>query len=71
MTNRQFAAFVTATGYVTEAELYGWSFVFQSQASPETVAEVDGEQGYGRVKNSLHWLAVKNASWNHPFGLDR
>ena len=30
VTNRQFAAFVEATGHVTEAERFGWSFVFQS-----------------------------------------
>ena len=28
VTNRQFAAFVEATGWRTEAEWYGWSFVF-------------------------------------------
>lgn len=28
VTNREFAAFVEATGYVTEAERFGWSFVF-------------------------------------------
>src|SRR5690606_32320196 len=27
VTNRQFAAFVRDTGYVTEAERFGWSFV--------------------------------------------
>ncbi|HEX2315336.1 MAG TPA: SUMF1/EgtB/PvdO family nonheme iron enzyme, partial [Thermomonospora sp.] len=28
--NRQFAAFVKDTGYVTEAERFGWSFVFHA-----------------------------------------
>ena len=28
VTNREFARFVSATGYVTDAERYGWSFVF-------------------------------------------
>jgi formylglycine-generating enzyme required for sulfatase activity len=28
VTNRQFSAFVDATGYVSESEQYGWSFVF-------------------------------------------
>ena len=28
VTNAQFAAFVKATGYVTDAERFGWSFVF-------------------------------------------
>ena len=30
VTNADFAAFVAATGYRTEAEVYGWSFVFWS-----------------------------------------
>ena len=29
VTNARFAAFVAATGYVSEAEEYGWSFVFE------------------------------------------
>jgi formylglycine-generating enzyme required for sulfatase activity len=28
VTNAEFAAFVAATGYRTEAERFGWSFVF-------------------------------------------
>ena len=28
VSNARFAEFVTATGYVTDAERYGWSFVF-------------------------------------------
>jgi formylglycine-generating enzyme len=28
VSNARFATFVDATGYVTEAERYGWSFVF-------------------------------------------
>ncbi len=28
MTNMAFGAFVQATGFVTDAERYGWSFVF-------------------------------------------
>ena len=28
VSNAEFAAFVSKTGYVTEAEKFGWSFVF-------------------------------------------
>ena len=28
ITNEEFAQFVAATGYVTESETFGWSFVF-------------------------------------------
>ena len=38
MTNRQFAAFVKATGYVTEAERFGWSFVFGLFIGPVLLA---------------------------------
>src|SRR5688572_30253564 len=30
VSNRRFARFVEATGYVTEAERFGWSFVFKN-----------------------------------------
>lgn len=70
VTNEQFQEFVTATNYKTEAELYGWSFVLDSLASEETVAFVDGETGYGRVKDARHWMAVGNASWFKPQGPD-
>src|SRR5690625_6329749 len=35
VTNAEFAAFVDDTGYVTEAEEYGWSFVFGGLLSSE------------------------------------
>lgn len=70
VTNDQFAAFIRATKYETEAELFGWSFVLDSLASEDIIDDVDGEFGYGRVKGAEHWMAVKGASWNHPFGPD-
>ena len=41
VTNREFAAFVEATGHVTEAERFGWSFVFNQFVSEEVAATVD------------------------------
>jgi formylglycine-generating enzyme required for sulfatase activity len=70
VTNRQFKAFVEDTNYVTDSELYKWSFVLEGLTSQAVVDEVDGEHGYGRVKESLHWMAVKRASWKHPYGPD-
>lgn len=70
VTNKQFQSFVEATEYKTEAELYTWSFVLDSQVSEEVRAEVDGEKGFGRVKDAPHWMAVAQASWDHPYGLD-
>jgi len=68
VTNAQFARFVIETEYVTEAENFGWSFVFQGTASPLVARECD--QNMGRVKDAPHWLAVKKASWAHPNGPD-
>src|SRR3954447_22396244 len=42
VTNEQFAAFCEATGHVTDAERYGWSFVFVGLLSP-------GGRGRGRA----------------------
>ena len=41
VTNRQFAAFVEATGHVTEAKRFGWSFVFNQFVTEEVAATVD------------------------------
>jgi formylglycine-generating enzyme required for sulfatase activity len=46
VTSEQFEDFVSATDYVTEAELFGWSFVLDSLASLDVKAEVDGKKGY-------------------------
>src|SRR5260370_41079735 len=34
VTNEQFDAFVRHTGYCTEAERFGWSFVFRNHVNP-------------------------------------
>jgi sulfatase modifying factor 1 len=39
VTNEQFNAFVNATGYKTEAERFGWSFVFVGHLSPSVARE--------------------------------
>jgi formylglycine-generating enzyme len=35
VTNAEFATFAKATGYATEAERIGWSFVFQAFVAPD------------------------------------
>ena len=61
ITNRQFAAFVGETGYRTEAERCGWSFVFiGALARPEGVA--------GQVAELPWWCKVRGADWLHPRG---
>src|SRR5699024_8155767 len=37
VTNEEFQQFVQETGYVTESEKYGWSFVFHTLLTKETM----------------------------------
>ena len=61
VTNERFAEFVQATGYRTETEAFGWSFVFEGH-----LRERAGEQPRG-----LHWWRrVDGADWAHPEGPD-
>lgn len=62
VTNRQFQAFVEATDYTTEAEAYGWSFVFH-MFIPKTGVTVRGSSG-----SAPWWLGVDGASWKQPEG---
>lgn len=56
VTNAEFKAFVDATGFVTEAERFGWSFVFWSQV-PESVGPTQG------VVEVEWWRRVDGANW--------
>lgn len=61
VTNREFARFVEMTGYRTDAERIGWSFVFEgSGPPPEAVA--------GRSSGAPWWLGVEGAAWSAPEG---
>ena len=70
VTITDFRRFVKETKYKTEAEMYGWSFVFEPLASKETLAIADAPDGYGRVKSTPWWVAVKGAYWRRPEGPD-
>lgn len=65
VTNTQFAAFIKATDYVTEAERFGWSFVFHLHLSPKYAEKLRGD---ARVPQTPWWLAVPGAKWDRPFG---
>lgn len=58
VTNEWFAEFVRATGYVTDAERFGWSFVFHLFAAK-------GQPAPG----TPWWLKVDGAYWARPEGL--
>ena len=61
--NADYAKFVADTGYVTEAERFGDSFVLENILSEAVKAEITQA-----VMNSPWWLPVKGASWKSPEG---
>ncbi len=65
VTNADFRRFVDETGYVTEAETFGWSYVFHLLASNEVKAMVS------QVPSEVPWwLVVHGACWHRPEGPD-
>ncbi|WP_020576939.1 formylglycine-generating enzyme family protein [Actinopolymorpha alba] len=64
VTNRQFAAFVRATGWVSDAERFGWSFVFHLFIGPAQRRHVMDAS----VPGAPWWRAVEGASWRTPEG---
>lgn len=60
VSNAQFATFVKDTGYVTEAESIGWSFVFRQFARAGIMN--------ARVPQAPWWAGVEGASWRAPEG---
>lgn len=61
VTVERFAAFVAATGYVTEAERFGWSSVFFGD--PDHLAEATA------VGSGLPWWhRIDGATWRQPEG---
>ncbi len=63
VTNEEFNTFVNATAYKTEAERFGWSFVFHLFLSRAQLANVRQ-----RVVGSEWWCRVEGAGWRHPEG---
>ncbi len=61
VTNHEFGEFVAASSYTTEAERFGWSFVFAGLLPddfPPTAA----------VAAAPWWRQVYGANWRHPEG---
>ncbi|KZN22600.1 serine/threonine protein phosphatase [Haladaptatus sp. R4] len=63
VTNVQFLKFVRETGYTTDAERYGWSFVFQDFLTDKAHAYV-----LQNVNDTPWWVAVEGALWFRPYG---
>lgn len=64
VTNQEFSDFVAATGYLTDAERYGWSFVFWLAIRREAREFVIPRP----VATAPWWRGVRGASWRHPEG---
>jgi formylglycine-generating enzyme required for sulfatase activity len=62
VTTAQFAAFIEATGWQTDAERFGWSYVFH-QFVADRGAVMDGT-----VPQAPWWLPVEGATWRAPEG---
>ena len=64
VTNADFMRFVDNTGYVTEAESFGYSAVFDlALAAPRSAV-------MGPAAGTPWWLGVMGADWRHPGGPD-
>jgi sulfatase modifying factor 1 len=61
VSNDRFAAFTEATGHVTDAERWGWSFVFGGLL-PEDFPPTRS------VAAAPWWRQVEGAQWRHPEG---
>jgi formylglycine-generating enzyme required for sulfatase activity len=64
VSNRQWEMFVTATRYVTEAEKFGWSYIFYRDVPNSKAAALSK----GSVAQADWWLAVEGACWHRPQG---
>ena len=65
VTNARFLRFVNETGYITEAERFGWSFVFRQFVSKRIYRKV--EQA---VAEAPWWWRVDGSYWRRPEGPD-
>ncbi|XP_040851034.1 formylglycine-generating enzyme [Ochotona curzoniae] len=65
VSNADFEKFVNSTGYLTEAERFGDSFVFEGMLSERVKTDI-----HQAVAAAPWWLPVKGADWRHPEGPD-
>jgi formylglycine-generating enzyme required for sulfatase activity len=62
VTNSDFAAFIDDTGYVTDADTFGFSAVFH------LLVAADDDDILSRAAGTRWWLGVRGANWRHPEG---
>ncbi|WP_195576081.1 formylglycine-generating enzyme family protein [Paenibacillus sp. 1001270B_150601_E10] len=63
VTNEAFARFVDATGYLTDAEKFNWSYVFHL-----LIEDPDKLPIIGSPQETPWWFAVEGAYWKQPEG---
>ncbi|KAM4702445.1 inactive C-alpha-formylglycine-generating enzyme 2 [Discoglossus pictus] len=63
VTNKDFREFVRAKKYKTEAEVFGWSFVFEDFVSEELKKKVTQ-----KLESAPWWLPIERAFWRQPVG---
>jgi len=64
VTNAQFGEFIKATGYRTDAEIFGWSFVFHSHLPKKLREKLSANSPPGL----RWWVGTPGARWNQPMG---
>ncbi|MFM8926916.1 MAG: formylglycine-generating enzyme family protein [Rhodoluna sp.] len=64
VTNADFLSFIKSTGYKTEAEIYGWSYVFKGFIDESTLSK----KLIGLASSAPWWIAIEGAYWFKPFG---
>ncbi|QDP39183.1 formylglycine-generating enzyme family protein [Radiobacillus deserti] len=62
VTNEEFSAFVKETGYITESEKFGWSFVFEKLIPDSLIDQAK------QLPQTPWWYAVDEAYWYQPEG---
>lgn len=64
--NALFQEFVETTGYKTDAESYGDSFIFKGLISDEVQKKYEDF----RVMNAVWWYKIEGVDWRHPEGVN-
>ncbi|AGR41265.1 hypothetical protein STAIW_v1c06470 [Spiroplasma taiwanense CT-1] len=64
ITNLEFKEFIDKTNYITDAQKFGFSYVFFSLLNDEQ------RKKYSKVPNADWWYVVTQATWDHPEGIE-
>ena len=76
VTNEQFAGFVRAVKFRTEAERFGWSFVFRNESgtgsrrTPFCASSSEERRQGPAPPGTPWWVRVDGSDWSHPEGPD-